>query len=217
MQMSKMMIRRSLNTLRLPKISDESSGLLKSADIQENLIEVSHQILGDRQTEINNADISTYAVEDGSNTWMSRASSVQKSRLTLISARDSRGEPLVRNPRLDKLFSVVFKHNTPFQTDQYSSGLILRPQRRSSKQQLKPIMKRAQSNDSQLIVAKTTTELSNRTILEEPFMLSREDTLPSSLPYTKQKSIYIDDRPIGLQFNVKKEMISVHLKNIYIN
>ena len=89
MQMSKMMIRRSLNTLRLPKISDESSGLLKSADIQENLIEVSHQILGDRQIEINNADISTYAVED--DTWMSRASSVQKSRLTLISARDSRG------------------------------------------------------------------------------------------------------------------------------
>ena len=65
-------------------------------------------------------------------------------------------------------------------------------------------MKRAQSNDSQLIVAKTTTELSNRTILEEPFMLSREDTLPSSLPYSKQKSIYIDDRTIGQQLNVKK-------------
>lgn len=202
MQMSKMMIRRSLNTLtRLPKIVDESTGIFRSSDItQENLIEVSHQILGDKQqTEINNADLSTYAVED--DTWMSRASSVQKSRLTLISARDSRGEPLVRNPRLDKLFSVVFKHNTPFQTDKYSPGLILRPQRRSSK--LKPIMKSVQSNESQLVVAKTTTELSNRTIHEETFMLSREDTLPSSLPYTKQKSIYIDDRPIGLQFNVK--------------
>lgn len=176
--MSKLKMRRSLNNIRLPKIADEekrdeSPKSKRTTRFDEDPSPVSNDYL------------------------LSRSTSVRKSRLGYNSMVDYPSS----NPRLDKLFSIVFEHDTPIVTDNLVAGLVPRT-RRSKQQLLEPIQTAQQTRLSML---RYSQQLTSRIVEEQQEMNvyapEREDTQLSTA-YPRQKSIYLEDRLFDPEINV---------------
>lgn len=200
--------RRSVGHLRLPKIPDEALPSHRDGKDDEEIDEDEDEIKQGGETNTRYLKSGSVRNNIQTNLYNNPKSSLVSTNIDLYlcssSLRRSRNSVHPSNPRLDRLFSIVFDHNVPFVTDSLVSGLVMTKKRRGTRHVLEPIPAKQTRMPPPKTKQPQQQQTKNRIEEEDEFDDYDYQSFENTMVFSKQKSIYIDERVFDKEINIVK-------------